>query len=119
MREILFRGYSTVHRKWFYGDLLHCSDGLRISNEESFVGVSKKTIGQFTGLTDKNGKKIFEGDVFDYADCSRYTVVWSDDKVGFYADGITISDFDFLGNFYEEEIEIIGNIHDNPELLGG
>ena len=123
MREILFRGYSTAHRKWFYGDLSHCLNSLHISNDESFVAVSKKSVGQYTGLTDKNGKKIFEGDIVD---------CWSE---GVNAQGTVQQRRDGLWIIYpawqkhimwglcpdeysHTSVEVIGNIYDNPELIG-
>ena len=118
-REILFRGYSTAYRKWFYGDLLHCSDGLRISNEESFVAVSEKTVGQFTGLTDKNGKKIFEGDIVSFVDYDKLVFVgvieyWK--EVAMFVVRFKHGANSFIDSRLSK-IEVIGNIHDNPELL--
>ena len=133
MREILFRGKCVNNGDWvtgvyykqteYYGDpceehyIITSTEDLGYDQALDYYKVDPKTVGQFTGLYNKNSQRIFEGDIFEYADDCRYKVVWSDDKVGFYADGLNFEDFDFLGNFYEDQIEIIGNIHDNPKLL--
>lgn len=80
---------------------------------------------QSTGLKDKNGKEIFEGDIVrngtDVADIKRhptlgfYTVV--NGKEGFFGDGMSIDDFEEDAEEFSEIIEIIGNIYENPELL--
>ena len=118
MREILFRGYSTAERMWIYGDLSHTTDKIvHISNENCFIGVKPETVGQYTGLTDKNGKKIFEGDILKgmgsllevYFDAAFACVDWK------------IISGNFVESFsgFADEYEVIGNIHDNPELVGG
>ena len=135
MREILFRGKRT-DGQWIYGGLLKVTyDGntynLIFADNFLFVFgeatamehacVDPATVGQFTGLTDKNGKKIFEGDVVK--------VLQGKDKgiacVGFENGAFML--YPQTGNIYERtlweywyndwEVEIIGNIHDNPELL--
>ncbi len=78
-----------------------------------------KSVGQLTGLTDKNGKKIFEGDILDCKSglYDRCKVIYNEFCSAFQlecADGF--SDF-FLCSINHKEMEIIGNIHDNPELL--
>lgn len=109
MREILFRGKRIDNDEWVYGSF--CMDALEQFNGlcgvDGFIRlydktkckmqsyeVDRETVGQYTGLKDKNGKRIFEGDILNIAKT---------------ADG--------LGGYYE--CEIIGNIHDNPEFMKG
>ena len=133
MREILFRGYSTAERMWIYGDLSHTTDKIvHISNENCFIGVKPETVGQYTGLTDKNGKKIFEGDIV----ATKYKLgrggyyvfeVYYNENLCQFA--LTINSGSYTKNkqydwlqlteLKANKIEVIGNIHDNPEFIGG
>jgi hypothetical protein len=129
-REILFRGKPGRHDTPFvYGDLVHNPDeGVYIKvyapepgRASPFYRVYSETVGQFTGLTDKNGKRIFEGDVVRYTnkDGSRafYEVLWSK-KHGAWMlrySGSNSECFSVAG--FHLMVEVIGNIHDNPELL--
>ena len=129
MREILFRGKRTDFNRWIEGYLYRLSEKLNpfimIKNEGGMAfEVIPETVGQYTGLTDKNGKKIFEGDILRTGTRMGYILFekgcfrfrWKNfDK---YRDDFfktcIITEY---GSF--RELEIIGNIHDNPELLKG
>lgn len=129
MREILFRGKRKDNEEWVHGDLWCNPYGKRvvcivspINNQGTTGGneVDTDTVGQYTGLTDKNGTKIFEGDIVDFdirgEDESYGVVKYSNEETEFY---ITF-DNSILGlgrNFYSQGIEVIGNIHDTPELI--
>ena len=130
-REILFRAKhihamdSNEHLNgtWVHGYL---SDKNYI-NDKSLEGeflVDENTICQYTGLTDKNGKKIFEGDILRHADETILKTVWNDRKYGFAAQcvkgSVLLKDCKWgLWEFESDEVEVIGNVFDNPELLGG
>ena len=132
MREILFRGKpkNLKKYKWVQRQLLHHRETLSVIYSEEAdhpVGVMPETVGQFTGKTDKNRKKVFEHDILQ-----TFTVLadgtvekggvgviqWSkSDQCYVLAtkEGYHIDDFGNLGR--PEYYEVIGNIHDNPELL--
>lgn len=120
MREILFRG--KFGNEWKYGFLSIEPKGLVIKepykNESSNVWhIDADTVGQYTGLTDKNGTKIFEGDICNFSnrsDIDNYgVVVYDADETEFGVDyGST-----YLGlgrHYHSKDIEVIGNIFDNP-----
>ena len=124
MREILFRGKRADNGEWAYGMPCYGDDTFTISGVEAGLqigdvyDVDPATVGQFTGLTDKNGKKIFEGDIINgytmtgMNDRRGEPVTWSELFSGWYA-GENKSMYGGLGEIYE----VIGNIHDNPELV--
>lgn len=125
MREILFRGKRTDNGEWETGSLVVIRGGC--SDEQIYIAdkmtgyntpVLKKTVGQYTGLTDKNGEKIFEGDIVDILTENEEIGVVEYDDGGFEvkADGFTV---DFHSNICGTDLEVIGNIYDNPELLEG
>lgn len=127
-REILFRGKRIDNGEWVEGNYSVMLSGRvtiqpigRIITYE----VLPTTVGQFTGLTDKNGKKIFEGDIVKRfnsrgQEVMRYAVKWNTDCCMF----VLICEYTYLGEYdtdftvyYGEDLEVIGNVHDNPELL--
>lgn len=128
MREILFRGKRTDISLWAVGDLVRThpcechivTADLDDYNEIEITSdhyVDYKTVGQFTGVTDKNGKKIFEGDIVRF-DNGVFVVAFYESRMGFGFSGLfgrgCVPGFTMT---CWEHIEIIGNIYDNPELL--
>jgi len=127
MREIEFRGIELsswgvyVVGEWIYGSYIHCDfngDSIKASNRLVDIKVDPKTVGQFTGLKDMNGVKIYEGDVV------RMLVDSEEIESGVFWDaaGFCISASSgyepFIGEYYNsKQCEVIGNIHENPELL--
>lgn len=123
MREVLFR--VRDNGRWYYGLPLHISktnvqfEGVDENGEKVNSLLNEKdTLGQFTGKTDKNGKKIFEGDIveyqFDEIGKQRAIVYWNVAYAGFLLNPLANFQFTKL-----EDGEVIGNIYDNPELLEG
>lgn len=142
MREILFRGkalskYPFLEQKngWVYGipvpikfdaymtervEIVKCHgydelDYYELLSEHDEV--DPKTVGQFTGMLDKNGEKIFEDDIVKTIEgpfkvVCEHGAFWLYDKLLLSNDHL-----DFLGSYETEAVEVIGNIYDNPELL--
>ena len=122
MREILFRGKRMDDGEWMCGNLTVWSDGGASIDKEPteaspLYAVIPETVGQYTGLTDKNGKKIFEGDIINivYPDTIVRNAVINYVGASFYGD----NRFDLWELDGYISLEVIGNIHDNPELLKG
>ena len=120
MREILFRGKRVDDGEWMFGNLTLWGDGGASIDQEPTEGsplyaVDTETVGQFTGLTDKNGKRIFENDIvnIEYPKTTVKNCVIEYMGASFF--GSTPTDSWELDGYYD--IEVIGNIHDNPEIL--
>ena len=131
MREILFRGQTKSDKKWIYGNLLQTDNGTYIiQNYAPFDGIGKyevdpETVCQYTGYKDDTGKKIFEGDIVGFEDMtsteSGYSemgccgkVCYDEEEACFHVtDRLSAESWEVLG-----ECHIIGNIFDNPELIG-
>lgn len=128
MREILFRGKRTDNGTWTYGYLFSVWERYYLcwgttNGIPNMDEVIPSTVGQYTGLTDKNGRRIFEGDILggfldeDYPEHKTIVVVefyesmWVTRQGKYYPDLIEEGDMDWF--------EVIGNIHDNPELMEG
>ena len=128
-REILFRGKDKATDQWVYGDYTH-NEGLnthyisRNVNNTSRKAweVDPDTIGQYTGLKDKNGKQIFEGDIIKLKDFDFFDEEYKEIKgvVEYSVDRFIIVagkiEFD-LSVYYDTKCKIIGNITDTPELM--
>ena len=128
-REILFRGKRIDTGEWIYGDVQQNVDAVKIREQEpniqhgarSFV-VIPETVGQYTGLTDIHGVKIFEGDIIEahldelFPDLAiTLIVVWSD--YGWFGRDMEGNVDSLERKWVSDFFEIIGNIHDNPDLL--
>lgn len=129
MRTIKFRGYNRKNKEWLHGFYLQnrgwhfvCPDEFATNKCFDDYQVDPETVGQFTGLLDKNDKEIYEGDVvachYDgnhhiaYR-CGEWKLIASDDtwfSLVEYDPNVSIS-------YKLDSLEVIGNIHDNPELI--
>lgn len=141
MREIKFRGKRVDNGEWVYGNLFKCehkdSDSVYIipfvTNGSftintlmlNFISpcyeVDPKTVGQYTSLKDRNGKEIYEGDIVKYKDNLDPIDVHKYKGHVEYGNGSFYITNDFMSSYrwIDYEIEVKGNIHDNPELLEG
>ena len=118
-REILFRGKRKDNGEWVYGDLLQIptKNAYSIMGHTPCAGVAliiPETRGEYTGLTDKNGKKIFEGDILydEYNECNCL-ITFDEGSFCFVDDNVCQS----VWSCDMTAFEVIGNIHDNPELI--
>lgn len=120
MREILFRGKRIDNGEWVYGDLTHViykHGDIRVSFGNIEIAMHKvdpSTVGQYTGLTDRNGKRIFEGDVVEYRDYGNLAVEWDDGAFQFMREDTF---YDMLDHYTLGFAAVIGNRWDNPELM--
>lgn len=129
MREILFRGKRAENDEWVKGFYVCVPDTHYIMtgkfdsltngiiNSEAYK-VDPSIIGQFTGLTDKNGVRIFEGDIVRYGDTIHRVVFEQRNGTAYF--GLVYAACETLpfGHYQDlKQIEVIGNIYDNPELL--
>lgn len=164
MREILFRGKRTDNGEWVYGYVAETTvsgaSGSKIATviykkprkpyDDDWWEIDPSTVGQYTGLTDKYGVKIFEGDIVKYYDNlveTDYTAVVKFGKyeqdgsdgeyeptecIGFYVEVDSYFTWNYIYGWepcsyslqrslleVAKSCEVIGNIHDNPELLKG
>lgn len=124
MREILFRGKGTIDGEWKYGYYAGevCKtpfspttkqDNIIQLGSNLWCEVVPDTVGQFTGLTDKNGTKIFEGDIVEY-EGTRYSINY----LPHYARFSAVKPNTVFYVFAYQRGEVIGNIYDTPELIG-
>ena len=147
MREIEFRGKRLATDSWIFGGIYLCGGAWYIRRKKDTFGMSidPETVGQYTGLKDKNGVKIFEGDIVlrSFTESSglvvktRLLIAFKDgafiirQRDNFYHDGFAPYDTLLFKVYYlleklkeqdksaESTYEVIGNIHDNADLLEG
>jgi uncharacterized phage protein (TIGR01671 family) len=136
MREFLFRGKRKDNGEWIYGYLVKCEYGLCIATDESLYHIDgaewnfdcmvviPETVGQYSALLDKQGKKIFEGDIFKHEKQSPFAndkpfdteigiVEWG---VWSYMYGLKAGRPLFaFDRMKAQHVEVIGNIHDTPK----
>ena len=128
MREIKFRGYDEENKCWRYGHFFETVEGIRrcyniVENRDTKYYVEVDSIGEFTGLYDKTGKEIYEGDIFSISNpynnstASGYAkVVFSYDYVGGWV--LTSDGKDSLNiGTRTKSVEVVGNIYENPDLV--
>ena len=150
MRNILFKAKTTYNDKWVEGgycesaETTYCFEedykkntvtihryivvdqmtDWGLPNNLMFHKVKPDTVCQYTGQKDKNGKKIFEGDILKHEDECVIEVIWNAEKYGFAAQCVKgsalLKECKWgLWEFESDEVEVIGNVFDNPELLKG
>lgn len=133
MREILFRGKRVDNVEWAYGMPIKNNLGKLVIVESAAyfeeynfncvheIYINENTVGQYTGLTDKNGKKIFEGDIvkgrFLFGMEVLSVVVFKDGAFGLEWHRGKSTEFDAFTSMCNVKYEVIGNIHDNPQIL--
>ncbi len=142
-REILFRGKRADNAEWIEGYYMYhinrticpAGDSIKPDDVEHIIlfdgfsdwnmprGINYKhvlpeTVCRYTGLTDKNGRKIFEWDILEFTDCELgkedYAVFWNQVEWGIRSE---LGNIDDLRDWDSSNWEVIGNIFDNPELL--
>lgn len=138
MRTIRFRGESIYNKEWLYGSLIKIEkdryaiipdlNDIEIGKSISMYEVHSETLGQFTGLLDRTGKEIYEGDVISVNGKYLRLVKFIDEYACFCIARISDLDKNLETGYWQQvipgwwnnpdrEIEIVGNIYDNPELM--
>lgn len=117
MRTIKFRGKRLDNGAWMYGSLVILNGRHFIFDNADRHEVDPTTVGQYTGLNDTNSQEIYEGDIFQAGYFGGVDVVMWDNENTRYIGRSPQGCISYVGR--EPAVKIIGNIHDNPELLKG
>lgn len=125
IREILYRGKRIDNSEWIEGTYWQSNESI-IDKQGYSIKITPKTVGQYTGLKDKNGKKIFEGDILRFTRGGNEYIgkvvyeqricgldLWYNEVVGAYGEKATFR----ISLTEPTKLEVIGNIYDTPELL--
>lgn len=129
-REINFRAWDKSKNDWFHDCMLKetlfgCSSGYGHNGEDAWADIYPNRdhpefiLEQYTGLTDKNGKEIYEGDIVEIDKYGKFQIIWNEWACKFDFDKIGKREREepLLSQDWEQNTEVIGNIHENPELL--
>lgn len=122
MRDILFKAKHIMLNKWYEGyyikiGILHY---ICIAEEDSsfrFIEIEPSTLCQYTGLKDRNGDKIWENDIVVLPGEDEYFKLWWEADTARFVMTSDSFEVDF-DNFWSYEIEVVGNVFNNPELVG-
>ncbi len=122
MRESKFRGFNRKNGVWLYGFYLQnrgahfvCPDEFAEGKSWDDYEIDPKTRGEYTGMADRNKREIYEGDIiYDHYSNNRFRVYFT--RASFDVEGILEAEYRSLSDVANDS-EVIGNIHDNPELL--
>ena len=120
MREIKFRGYGKDAKRWIYGSLLdeRAVGIVAIQDDDCHVWeVDPESVGQFTGMKDCEGREIYEGDVIQVVTKNPYWAFKKNYDVYWDLDGFCLEGEPLYYWFKLHDLKVIGNAHDNPELL--
>lgn len=115
MRTIKFRAQDIASNKWLFGDIRHHKNDVCIFEQGGNKGeqVKPETVGQFTGMLDKNSREIYEGDIVRHDENGKcYSIIYEEPMFRFAPNDDC---FAFLN--HPELLEVVGNIHDNKSLI--